>query len=244
MIKVAICDDDSYFRKTLQGYLSKYLSENGFVFQIDLYSSGEEFITLGLDMFSYTIVFLDINMNEIDGITTAKKIREISKDVFIVFVTAYVNYTLEGYKVDAIRYLLKDLKKEENFRNSINECMDAIIEKMNYVVVKKQFHFQEGTKQISLDRILYIESRLHKLEFHIMENDMKVYTIYDTLNHLEQELAENDFVRVHQSYLVNLKYIKGVVRYKAVLINGMELTIPKARYMDVRNRFIAYQGEI
>jgi len=53
-----------------------------------------------------------------DGIIVAKKIREISNEIFIVFVTAYVNYTLEGYKVDAIRYLLKE---STSFQNTLNE---------------------------------------------------------------------------------------------------------------------------
>lgn len=72
-------------------------------------------------------------MDEIDGIMTAHKIREYSMDIYIVFVTAYVNYSLEGYKVDATRYLLKNTI---NFDESIYECMDAILHKMNYIVLK------------------------------------------------------------------------------------------------------------
>lgn len=91
---------------------------------------------------------------------------------------------------------------------------------------------------------MYIESNLHKLEFHIMEDDMKIYTMYETLNALEDRLAANDFVRIHQSYLVNIKYIKNVVRYKVVLTNGVELVIPKARYTYVKEQFVSYQGEV
>lgn len=72
-------------------------------------------------------------MDEIDGIMTAHKIREYSMDIYIVFVTAYVNYSLEGYKVDATRYLLKNTI---NFDESIYECMDTILHKMNYIVLK------------------------------------------------------------------------------------------------------------
>lgn len=94
--------------------------------EIDTFSSGKEFVELGIEMVKYKIVFLDINMDELDGIMTAKKIRENSKDMFIVFVTAFVNYTIEGYKVDAVRYILKDNK---NLVASVYECMDAIHEK-------------------------------------------------------------------------------------------------------------------
>ena len=122
--------------------------------------------------------------------------------------------------------------------------MEAIIDSLNYNIVKRTFDFKEGAKEISLERLLYIESNLHKLEFHVMEDAMQVYTMYETLNVIENRLAENDFVRIHQSYLVNMKYVKNIVRYKVVLTNRVELAIPKARYSYVKRRFITYQGEV
>ena len=118
------------------------------------------------------------------------------------------------------------------------------MEKMNYTIVTKKFTFNEGIKEIALERLLYVESRLHKLEFHVMEADMKIYTMYETLNNFESELLNNDFVRIHQSYLVNLKYVMSVGRYQAVLTNGTILVIPKARYTYVKDKFIAYRGEV
>ena len=241
MFRIAICDDESFFAEELKELISGYMMEKGLVFEIDTYSSGEALVKLGIEVVRYTAVFLDINMEKIDGIKAAEKIREVSREVFIVFVTAYVNYSLEGYRLDAVRYLLKS---NANFQSTVNECMNAIMEKLNYSVAKREFDFKEGTKEVSLERLLYIESNLHKLEFHIMEDDMKIYTMYETLNALEDRLAANDFVRIHQSYLVNIKYIKNVVRYKVVLTNGVELVIPKARYTYVKEQFVSYQGEI
>lgn len=241
MFRIAICDDESIFAEELKGLISGYMMEKGLVFEIDTYSSGEALVKLGIEVVRYTAVFLDINMEKIDGIMAAEKIREVSREVFIVFVTAYVNYSLEGYRLDAVRYLLKS---NANFQSTVNECMDAIMDKLNYTVAIKKFDFKEGTKEVSLERLLYIESRLHKLEFHVMEDDMKIYTMYETLNALEDRLAANKFVRIHQSYLVNIKYIKNVVRYKVVLTNGVELVIPKVRYTYVKEQFISYQGEV
>lgn len=241
MFRIAICDDESFFAEELKELISGYMMEKGLVFEIDTYSSGEALVKLGIEVVRYTAVFLDINMEKIDGIKAAEKIRELSREVFIVFVTAYVNYSLEGYRLDAVRYLLKS---NANFQSTVNECMNAIMEKLNYSVAKREFDFKEGTKEVSLERLLYIESNLHKLEFHIMEDDMKIYTMYETLNALEDRLAANDFVRIHQSYLVNIKYIKNVVRYKVVLTNGVELVIPKARYTYVKEQFVSYQGEV
>ena len=183
---------------------------------LDTYSSGEALVDLGIEIVQYTAVFLDINMEKMDGIKTAEMIRKASREVFIVFVTAYVDYSLEGYQLDVVRYLLKG---NANFQSKVNECMDAILDKMNYSVIKKKFDFKEGRKEISLERLLYIESNMHILEFHVMEDAMKVYTMYETLNVFETRLAENDFIRIHQSYLVNAKHIKNVVRCKAILTN-------------------------
>lgn len=241
MFRIAICDDESYFRQDLQELVSAYMIDKGYVFQIDTFGSGKEILSLGIEMLKYNIVFLDINMDEIDGVTTAKKLREVSKDAFIIFVTVNVDYAFEGYALDVTRYLLKE---NCNLRDSIVECLDAIIQKMNYTVIKKSFKFSDNEKQISLDRLLYVESKLHKLEFHVMEEDMTLYSMYETLNAIESELKDYGFIRIHQSFLVNLKYISNVMRYKVMLTNGDELIIPKARYKEVKDAFIEFQGEV
>ncbi len=241
MFRIAICDDEILFTEELKELLSDYMMEKGLVFEIDTYSSGEALIELGIEVVKYNVLFLDIYMAKINGIMTAEKIRKVSREVFIVFVTAYVDYSLEGYRLDVVRYLLKG---NVNFQSKVNECMDAIMDRMNYSVIKINFDFKEGKKELSLERLLYIESNLHKLKFHVMEDTMKVYTMYDTLNMLEDRLSKKDFIRIHQSYLVNIKHIKNVVRYKVILTNGLELSIPKVRYTEVRKKFIVCQGEV
>lgn len=241
MLKIAICDDEGYFRKFIREILTGYIERNGGIYEIDEFASGKEFVDLGIELIGYKIVFLDINMDDMDGMEAAQKIREVSNDIFIVFVTAFVNYTIEGYKVDAVRYIVKN---NVNFSEQVYECMDAISAKMNYVVKKKTFHFNEGTRNIALERVLYIESRLHKLEFYIMEDKLSRYSLYGTLNDMERELADDAFVRIHQSYLVNMKYIESVSRYKAALSNGVRLEIPKARYRQVEETYVAYRGEL
>lgn len=241
MFRIAICDDEVLFTEELKELLCGYMTEKGFVFEIDTYSSGEALIKLGIEIVQYKVLFLDINMTKINGIMTAEKIRKISREIIIVFVTAYVDYSLEGYRLDVVRYLLKG---NANFQNKVNECMDAIMDRMNYSVIKRKFDFKEGKKELLLERLLYIESNLHKLEFHVMEDTMKIYTMYDTLNMLEKKLSEHNFIRIHQSYLVNIKHIKNVVCYKVILTNGLELSIPKVRYTEVRKKFIACQGEV
>lgn len=179
MLKIAICDDEKVFRDNINKYVAAYLNEKEISYEIDTFSSGKEIIDLGIEIKQYNIIFLDINMDDVDGIVTAQKIREYSSEIYIVFVTAYINYSLEGYKVDAIRYLLKN---NTNLEASISECMDAILHKMNLVVKKKKFKFNEGEKEINIDNILYIESKLHKLQF-VIEENLIVLSVKNTCSH-------------------------------------------------------------
>ena len=204
------------------------MDENGCPCEINEFASGREFISLGINMTKYDIVFLDINMDEIDGIETAQEIRKVSNDIFIVFVTAFISYAVEGYSVNAIRYILKN---NENFAELIFECIDAISKKMNYSVKKKEL-------------LLYIESKLHKLNFHIMEDRLNTYSLYGKLDEFEKELEDKAFLRIHQSYLINMKHIVSIYRYEAVLNNGIKLKISKDRYKFVKEKFVSYKGEI
>ena len=94
MFKIAVCDDESLFAENLKELISNYMTEKDLVCEIDTYISGKKLLEQGVKVTQYEIIFLDINMEEIDGIKAAETIRELSRDVFIVFVTAYVDYSL------------------------------------------------------------------------------------------------------------------------------------------------------
>ena len=224
MLRIAICDDEEVFGQHLKQIVSGFFEERQVPCEISLFGSGEEFVKLNMDMAKYQIVFLDINMEEMDGISTAKRLRELCKETFVVFVTAFINYALDGYEVDAIRYILKN---SSNFDKSVNECIEAILEKMHYAVKIQRFVFKEGTKDINEDNIVYIESNLHELCFYIMRHELEVNRMDDTLNNIENILDDTKFVRIHQSYLVNMKYVKSMRLQKAMLIDGTELPIAK-----------------
>jgi DNA-binding LytR/AlgR family response regulator len=239
LIYIAVCDDEEYYREKIKHLLNKYFHKYQIDFSIDVFSSGEEFYEQAVGMTKYDIVFLDINMKEMNGIDLAHKLRTYKQDVYIVFVTGYVNYALEGYKVDAIRYIMKD-----TLTVSMVECMNTIIKKMQIQINKIEFNFMNGKKQIFTDKILYIESCKHKLIFKIFETVLMEYEMYDKLDNIEMKLRGFGFLRIHKSYLINMKYIKQMNNYKAILITNEELPIPKLRYQEVKEAFILYKGEL
>ena len=184
-------------------------------------------------------------MKALDGIQTAARIRAYHSDTQLVFVTAFIDYALEGYKFNAVRYIMKD-----TLDSAIPECMDAILQKMRLAQVT--FPFMDGEATLYTDNILYIESRKHKSFFYYMQSDaanptasrsgVATYQIYEKLDSIEQKLSDHGFLRIHKSYLVNMKHIRRLGNYTAFLDTGAELPIPRTRYQTVKEQFVAYKG--
>ena len=241
MIRIAVCDDEKYFRDKIGALLQEYSSAREFGINVESFASGEEFLASEKkEMFD--VIFLDINMEGMNGIETAQKIRQFSEDIVLIFITAYVAYSPEGYKVNAIRYLLKD---SDSFKTAFWECMDAVRNKLMVVEKKEKFEFQGKEMVIPLSHIVYMESNLHKVTFYIKGKEIQAYTMYEKLDAIEERLRKTQsFCRIHQSYLINLKYVDEVKRYQVLLNTGEILNIAKPRYKEVEMQYITYKGEI
>ena len=235
MLRIAICDDEKYDRDRIQALLLEYLETHNLNASIDLFSSGKEFISERDNLVKYDIVFLDINMEEIDGIQTAQEMRSFQSDTCIVLVTAFINYVLEGYKVGAVRYIMKDALDVQ-----IKECMDAIIQKMQFREIT--FPFLEGDRTLYTDNILYVESRKHKCIFSCMERENVTYQLYGKLDQIEIKLERYGFLRIHKSFLVNMKHVKRISNYIAVMDSGDEFPVSRLRFTKARESFVAYKG--
>lgn len=239
MLNIAVCDDELYYQNRIKDLISAYLNDLEHKHAITCFDSGKALLQTGADITKYDIVFLDVKMEEIDGIETASHIREASEDMFIVFVTAFISYSLEGYKVSAIRYLLKD---EKCLKDSINECLSVIIGKMDHV--RRSFEFISGIKEVLIDKILYIESSLHKVKFFVLEEKKEEYQMYGKLDGVSEDMEPYGFVRTHQSFLVNMKYVISVERYVARLIDGTEINISKKYYKETVTAFAKVRGNV
>ncbi len=241
MFRIAICDDEEYFRLREKQLISEYMESKYCGYEITLYSSGVELLRQKEEILQYDIIFLDINMKEMDGIETAKEIRKVAEEVCLVFVTAFIAYAPAGYKVNAVRYLLKD---DEYLEREIRECLETILSETAYEEHHMTFEFQEGKTEICLEDLIYIESNLHKLNFYMAGKENIRYTMYAKLDEIDERLKGAGFFRIHKSFLVNFKYVKNVERYQAVLSDGKSLAIAKARYLEARNEFVCYRGEV
>mgnify|MGYP003302332532 FL=1 len=96
------------------------------------------------------------------------------------------------------------------------------------------YRFVEGEKRLRIEDIMYIETSRHKNLFHTTNG---VYSIYKKLSEIEEELKEYDFLRIHQSFLVNMRHIQKISSYVLTLKNGKELSVPKSRYQEVKKQY-------
>lgn len=237
LIKIAICDDEEYYRNRIGKLLDTYMREHDLDGVMDIFPSGKEFLKKRENIVRYDVVFMDINMDEMDGIETAMQMRKYHSDTCLVFVTAYMDYVLEGYKAEAVRYLMKDA-----LDTSLAECMDAVLKKLQ--MKSKTFSFVEGSRKLYLDNILYVESSRHKSVFTYLSSEIVQYQIYEKLDVIEKRLEGCGFLRIHKSYLVNMRHIRKISNYTAVLDSGEEFPVPRLKFRTVKESFTAYKGEM
>lgn len=234
MFKIAICEDEKYYQKHIKQILEAYLSKRKLKYGISIFASGEEFFEQNEYKVEYDLVFLDIEMEQMNGIEVAYKIRAINPNTEIVFVTVLAEYAIEGYHVNARRFLLK-----EDLKKLIPECLSIILENRNESLSeKRKFSFIGGEREIVVKDILYVESILHKLCF-VREGE-KLY-MYGKLNQLENILEQYGFVRTHQSYLVNMRFIDKISNYTLFLSDGTKIPVVKSRYQTVKTKFLHYK---
>lgn len=227
MVNIVICENDKNDQEFVKDKVVEILDDLDIEYEIKVYNSGDDLLE-GYDKYT-DIILLDIQMDGLDGMETARKIREFDDNVEIIFITSFVEYALEGYEVNAYRYLLKPVK-DENLMTSLINCLND----RNFV--KRSIVIKEGDTRIkiSLKDIMYIE---------VQGNDITVHTLKDTyrtkgtMSNFETEINSNMFVRCHKSYLVNLEYIKSIKRYTSILVNDEEVPLSRNKYKEIKDRF-------
>lgn len=237
-MNIAVCDDEKLFLEEEKRLIQRYFDAEGQACKIDLFLSGEDLLATEKELKQYDIIFLDVNMGELDGVKVAEEIRRWNPNVYLVFVTAFIKYSTEGYKVDATRFIIKG---EGNLETAMNECLTAICKKMKLTDWRHIFRFREGELELGAMDIVYISSYLRYLQFHLT-GDRVVCTRTAKLDDVEQLLRGRGFLRVHKSFLVNRSYIRDIQRYEARLYTGETVPISKARYIAARNEFLAFKG--
>ena len=231
MIRIAIVEDDSDYRKQLTEYLMQYEQESGRKFNITVFTDGDE-ITEQYKA-AYDIILMDVEMTFMNGMTAAEKIRELDSEVVIIFITNMPQYAMKGYMVDALDYVLKPISYYA-FSQRIDRALSRMKKRKNqYVVIS----LKGGFKKIDISEITYIEVRDHNLVYHTKKQD---FLTKGSLSDVENALGGKNFFRCNKCYLVNLECVE-TVENNNVLAGEMWIQVSRARkkaLLDALNDYI------
>lgn len=230
MLQLAVCDDEKVFRSDLRKILGTELELCGIDYHISEFTSGEELIA-GLEKADCQILFLDIEMKGIDGVETARRLRETKRQMEIIFVTSYADFVFQGYEVRALNYILKPYEPEKiaAVLHTAPEALDIEAEK--YYVIDQR----GGSIRVPLSSVKYFSSERRTVHAVTTERE---YTFYEKLSDLETELPDT-FVRIHNRYLVHLKYLEAV-RQNTAVVDGEELPVSRSCKSGLSIAFAKY----
>lgn len=232
MLNIAICDDEKYICDFLKKSVLDCLAKEDLEGKIEVFDDGQPLVDLYREeKANFDLILLDITMKNCDGMTAAKMIRAVDDKVMIVFVTSSAEYVFSGYEVKAFRYILKP-ELLHGFTRVFKECLDELT-RSNEV----RFTFQKAAQTVSipLRDILYFESDKRIVT---VKTNTEEYSFYDKLNEIEEKLKSRDFVRCHQSFLVNAKKITSVRINDLTLTNGQTIPVSKRRAQETNEAFL------
>ncbi len=227
-VTIALCDDEEDQITYLRRLIGEWASDKPFAVNIAGYESAEQFLFEYADR-PCDLLLLDIEMNGINGIELAKKLRAEGDKLPVLFITGYSEFMSEGYDVEALHYLLKPVEKEKLF-----SVLDRYVRRRE---IRDEILISAAEKKVhvAVGNIVFIEAFGRNTEVHLA--DKTVLDCKDSIGGFENIRG---FIRSHRSYLVNLKFVRSISRTAVTLDGGEEIPLSRRLYKDVNRQFIEY----
>lgn len=222
-LNVMICDDEEAHIELLRQLLEQLQNEISLRITADnvpdnLLQQLEERVKCGEAL--PDVIFLDIRMPEVDGISFGKALHNLAPDVYVVFTTAYKEYAIEGYEAQAFRYLLKPLTKEM-IEKVLKEIQNDMGKKKKLLVTSAK-----GERMLALHKILYLSA---EDKYTVLYTTDGYYVDRTSLNDYESLLSPYGFYRIHRKYIVNIYHHKSMEKGHVTLSQGTRLPISRRR---------------
>lgn len=232
MYNAAIVEDDPAARQNLLDMLEAYQKKRG----VKINSRCFENAVILLEGYKpiYDIIFMDIELPLMDGMTAAKKLRAVDTASVLIFVTNMAQYAIKGYEVDALDFVVKPVSLPVFLLKMDKACRVAETTRGNSILVTHD----RMTERVNVSRISYIEVADHDLLFHVGK---KVLRMHGTLAEVEEKLGSSHFLRCNSCYLVNPRYVRGVKGY-TVTVDTDELIISHPRKKAFMQALADYYG--
>lgn len=202
MLRIAICDDDNTFTGSLETAVRTEVRNMGLRAKTEVFSDGSALLEYMEKGNRYDLIFIDIEMEHVNGITAARHIRKIDRSVLLIYVSGYDQYLKELFEVEPFRFLSNPLDMDRFRRYFREACM-----RIDDTTAFYRFTFNKEVRKVILKDVAYFESRNRII--HIFLTDGSKEQFYGKLNEVEQNLMGSRlyFIRIHQSFLVNYDYI-------------------------------------
>ena len=230
-MNIAIVEDDAVTREETAEYCRRFQAETNAKLLIREFSDGRELVD-NYDS-SFDLIFLDIEMNYLNGLEAAEIIRKKDKNVMIVFLTNMGGYAIRGYSVQATDYILKPLSYPV-FRCKMKEWIKRVEQYQGETVVIAN---GEELYRISTDHLYYVEVNSHRLIYHTDQGEL---SFWGSLKSAEQLLQGKGFAKCNSCYLVNLRYVQSISGNQ-VVVGSTPLQISRPRkkaFLEAVTQFI------
>ena len=234
MIHFAICDDDPLMAQDLTGHLTNCMKENAITaYSVSSFPNGRALLERAG---SFDAIFLDVRMEQPDGMETAKLLRRRGDHSLLIFVTVLKECVFDSFQVEAFDYLLKPLDSAR-----FHQTMDRVLRSLEQRTAE-DIVIQRGTgcEVILLSDIVYCEVLGRKIYLH--KSDGTVSDYYDKLEDLERRV-DGRFFKCHRSYLVNLDYVRGCQDGQVLLSQGERIPASRLRERELTQALLRYMKE-
>lgn len=234
MVNIAVCDDDAPFAAALEEWILSYGRQKGELLETEVFSDGESFLQAILNGGQYDLVYMDIEMEKRDGISTVRELRKILPELLVIYTTSHDTYFAEMFETEPFRYLRKPLDGAQ-FTRYLDQALGRIRERLCYYTYRSG----HSTCRIPVREICYFESHRRQIQIHGTE---KRDVFYGRLGEIQKQLEQGSFpfIRIHQSYLVNPDKINRFYREKVEMEDGVVLPVSESRQREVKEKFHSF----
>lgn len=238
-MRVAICDDDEWELNHLSRLMTEYQQKRGINIDCRFFHSGTDFLC-DVKAGEYDLVLLDILMPGVSGIQAAQELRELDKNVKLIFISASPEFAMESYRVEAYHYLLKPADAALLFQLLDRAVSELSAQQAQGLVLKNR----DGVIRVSFTGIEYVEVINKTVFFHLADRTVREVTA--AMGDFERQLLDRpEFIKPHRSYLVNLNFVQSIDTNCIVTKNGHRIPVSRLRHSQVRDAYMGflYQAE-
>ena len=235
MIRIAIVEDDKSSSELLVNYLEKYSNDKNIRFDVKTFFSCNQILNNYNNNFD--IIFMDIELPDGNGLETIRKIREVDKNVIVIFVTNMAQYAVKGYEVRAFDFIVKPVTSY-NFYIKLDNILNLFEQKKDDEIWISN---KDGKMKLNISSIYYIEVIQHMCIYHTKNGNFKAT---GSLNNIEKTLSKYNFSLCNRCYLVNLRYVTKIDDGIAYL-GKIGLVISRAKkkaFIEQLNNYLSLGG--